>query len=131
MDINASTLASFVFIDNINDVRIDLTLPTLKTSYDLFCFFLNLVMQGILFYCGNGIEVDDIPIETIQKIIDKLKNMSVLLHVTIQPKVGDQTCVSIMSKDKVYTISDYALFIHSKDKTYTLTFSFLFNHIKN
>ena len=126
MEVSAEKLARFVFVDNVNDIDIQLNLVGIDTSYDLFCFCVSLVMQGVNIFCGNNVEVDDIPLETINQIGRKMKNARIQMNVSVEPKKINVTNVCIMSKETVRTMSDYALFIHSKEVTYMINFTFIF-----
>jgi hypothetical protein len=118
--------AELIFLKNINDNKVEVTLPSLECAYDLFCFCLNMTILGLRLIKGEDkVTVDSIDADTINLIGRKLKNVGIELSVLIQPCPPELLNVHIYKKEGEHMgndIRDFAFIIHSGGLEYVISF---------
>jgi hypothetical protein len=98
MDIN--DFAEFVFIKNVNDALVELSLGGVENNLDLFCFFVDLVCKGLvlLFGKGNKVEIDSVSMEDFKKVQHKMHLLGIDVILDVKPNENN-TPVSMNVKD--------------------------------
>lgn len=88
MEVHVDNLAEFLFLKNVNDLYIDMSFQgeEIKTTKDLFYFFLDLFCKGLVLTFGDGTNMVDISClgaEQFAVINKKMQNagIEVKLHV--------------------------------------------------
>lgn len=86
VELHIDDLAEFVFVKNVNDAIISLTLDGLENNKDLFYFCLDLFCKGLvrLFGNNNTVSVEDITHDQFTGIQKKLKNAGILVELSIR-----------------------------------------------
>jgi hypothetical protein len=101
-----------VFVSNKDDAKIQFSLGdnhNLKTAHDLFFFFVDLLIKGIVLLFAQGDEgsrsvvIGDLSAENIELLKRKFANIGVVLTVEAVPNEGDPPKARIM-----YELSDQA-----------------------
>jgi hypothetical protein len=97
---NINDFAEFVFIKNVNDALVELSLGGVENNLDLFCFFVDLVCKGLvlLFGKGNKVEIDSVSMEDFKKVQHKMHLLGVDVILDVKPNENN-TPVSMNVKD--------------------------------
>ena len=82
--------------------------------------------------CGNGVQIENIPVSAILQVQQKLRNIGIALKLTFHTpdRPNEVSTIELRMKPKVNTIEDMALFLHCQIATYVLTFSFIRKQLK-
>ena len=122
LNIDPKNIAAFLF-ENTSDKIIQLTLGGIETTYELFCFCTTLLIQGIVLYCGNNVDIDTITEEVIEKAILKMANAGIRVRIASYKKAeGQASAIMLASRKIITTVNDYILLIHSQGTTYEVNF---------
>jgi len=120
-------VAELIFIKNMDDNKIEVTLPNLEGAFDLFCFCLNMTILGLRLIKGEDkVTVESIDADTINLVGRKLKNVGIELSVLVQPCPPDLLNVHIYKKEGQHAgndIRDFAFIIHSGGFEYVISFT--------
>lgn len=140
VDMDVNDLVTFVFIKNVNDATLNLSLDGIEDTYDFFCFCVDLLCKGlVLLYGSNGsVEIDNLGIEKFGYITKKLNNAGI--HVSLDLLDTDDLeyfnteckVVSFVRPDesKKDDLEAYAMYIRGKSKIYKVKFR-LYHNQKN
>ena len=84
---NINDFAEFVFIKNVNDALVELSLGGVENNLDLFCFFVDLVCKGLVFLFGkdNKVELDCVTMEDFKKVQHKMHLLGVDVILDVKP----------------------------------------------
>lgn len=124
MDVNE--FAEFVFVKNVNDVLVELSLGGVEDNLDLFCFLVDLMCKGLVFLFGGSskkVELDTLSMQDFEKIRHKMSLIGVRIDLNLQPNDSNMP-VSM-------NVGDFANFPHNdplesyKFKLTTLTHLFV------
>jgi hypothetical protein len=121
--ISVDDLAKFVFLENVHDAEIELSLNGIPDAYGLFNFFISLLSQGILMLSHtNSIDIESITPEIFATVMKKMHNAHIKLNVHVRPKEAPISTVQyvVMANNKL--VSDYAMHIHAKDSMFIISF---------
>ena len=134
LDMSVNDLAEFVFIKNVNDSRLNLSLEGIEDTYDLFCFCVDLLCKGlVLLYGNNGrVEIDDMSADNLTHISKKMKNAGILLSLSIEEKNLNNTFPRMVTflkpeNDMNTKLELYSMHIQGKDKVYNVNFGLCHN----
>ena len=74
VEVHIDELASFVFLRNVNNAILDLSLGGIENNKDFFFFCLDLFCKGLVLMVGNGISVtlEDLTMDDFVKIKTKM-----------------------------------------------------------
>lgn len=101
----------FMFLDNINDAKISIQLgdSNVKTAKDLFFFFVDLLIKGIVLLFGGGeksVLIDDLSHDDIKLLVKKFANIGLALNVDITPRTKSPGEVPAPEKNIVYELCE-------------------------
>lgn len=103
----------------------------LETSYDIFNFCVCLTTYGFIKVCGNGVLVDEIPLNVIEFVKNQLKKAGIDMTITIHTPCEHGPRIELRSRDIVTSIKDIALFMHTQKYTYVITYKLIHHTHKN
>lgn len=136
-DLGIDELASFVFLGNKNDCRIDLQIcHGLETAKDLFCFFLDMLCKGLVLLFGQDgrVELPDVTAEQLQQVQTKLALMGVRCEIATEKLDYVPHIVEVLHRmhklarsPENLSLQDYAYEIVCHDTLYTVTFRLFHN----
>lgn len=103
MDLPADYVPHLIFKHNVHNRPIDLTIPDLTSSKDLFMYLVDLLCKGLVCLYGraeNGKSVlmlDDLTLEQLEVVKQKLACAGISLHIQIKPKENPHTpcCINL------------------------------------
>ena len=74
IDMQVDDFATFMFKENTNNARIELSLGGVENNKDLFCFFVDILCKGLVILYGkdNKIQIDDLTIHEFEMIKNKM-----------------------------------------------------------
>jgi hypothetical protein len=89
VDMEIDDFADFLFIKNINNAIVDLSLGNVQNTKDLFCFCIDLLCKGLIILFGDGIRVDldTITEEKFNVIKQKMFNAGILVKLDLFPNI--------------------------------------------
>ena len=136
-DLGIDELASFVFLGNKNDRRIDLQIcHGLETAKELFCFFLDMTCKGLVLLFGRDgrVELPDVTAEQLQEVQAKLELMGVRCEIVLE-KLDYVPCFlevlhrmhKLARSPEGLPLEDYAYEIVCHDMLYTVKFRLFHN----
>ena len=100
-NVNYDELIEYIFFKNSNNKRLILQTPTLKNSKDIFCFCFDLFCKGLVYCYGyetKRVEIDQLSMEQIQYVIDKLGYTGIMTIIQIETD-DDDTTSSLLEYD--------------------------------
>lgn len=85
VDMHINDLARFIFIENINDVAVAMSLNGIDDTKDLFYFCLDLFCKGLVMMFGNDnrVNVHELTYTDFEKIQKKMKNAGVIVKLAV------------------------------------------------
>jgi hypothetical protein len=85
VDMHINDLARFIFIENINDVAVAMSLNGIDDTKDLFYFCLDLFCKGLVMMFGNDnrVNVHELTYIDFEKIQKKMKNAGVIVKLEV------------------------------------------------
>jgi hypothetical protein len=129
---DVQSLVEYIYEDNRQDCNIFLVVNSIEKSEELFAFLVSLSIHGFIKMCGNGVQIENIPVSAILQVQQKLRNIGIALKLTFHTpdRPNEVSTIELRMKPKVNTIEDMALFLHCQIATYVLTFSFIRKQLK-
>ena len=139
----ADLLPKLIFVDNKNDVKVSLNAESdaLRTTLDLFQFFVDLLIKGIiLLYGENGsVNLGDLSLDNLEFLTRKLRNAGISLRFESQdhedfdqgeggqpqPGVFFETVDGKDPNDQRNKLEDYRLKLRDLKKTMTVSFALM------
>ena len=84
---NINDFADFVFIKNVNDALVELSLGGVENNLDLFCFFVDLVCKGLVLLFGkeNKVELDSVSMEDFKRVQHKMHLLGIDVILDVKP----------------------------------------------
>lgn len=132
-------LADFIFIKNVNDSIIQLSLNGVEDMKDLFYFCLDLFCKGlvILFGQDNKVEVEIITLEQFMLLRKKMANAGININLNIYEDIegeeNEEKKVAL-NLEKIeelpnnLNIEDYDFILRSCNMVYKINFGFISGH---
>jgi hypothetical protein len=112
-----SDIASYIFKQNLDNNPMVLTFPAISNLHELFSFFVSLTIQGVMYMCGDPINIDEIKTTQLEFIQLKMENAGIKVNITTLPPMVDTPKIETRSKTPVHSIADIALFVHTSKST--------------
>jgi hypothetical protein len=137
MTIEIEALAKIMFIDNINDAQIELSLGGIESNKDLFYFCLDLFCKGLvlLFGSNNRVELDKLSIEQFEVVRKKMGNAGVDVKLKLYQDIREEeekervsvNISNIENLDDNLDIKEYAFVVHTPSLVYNINFELFHN----
>jgi hypothetical protein len=137
MTIEIEALAKIMFIDNINDAQIELSLGGIENNKDLFYFCLDLFCKGLvlLFGSNNRVELDKLSIEQFEVVRKKMGNAGVDVKLKLYQDIREEeekervsvNISNIENLDDNLDIKEYAFVVHTPSLVYNINFELFHN----
>ena len=85
VDMEVDDFAKFVFLRNVNDAVIELSLGGVESNKDLFCFLVDLLCKGLVLVFGsnNRVELESMNLCDFELIERKLACAGIKVHLTV------------------------------------------------
>ena len=118
-------VVDLVFVDNVNDARIDLVVPTLRDATDLFTYLVDLLMKGLVRMYGGPdrrLDVEGLGVREFEAACRKLANAGVECRVAASVTDADARPGVWFAGGPGPRVEDHALVIWTSRTTYTLRF---------
>jgi hypothetical protein len=132
MNVKCDYLPILLFKHNINNAKIDITIPELRNAKELFLFLLDLLCKGLVYMFGaiehgkSSVLLDDITMEQLEFAKQKMKCGGVLLNVKTIPNQTNLPCATNMGKlleqSDDSPLSSYSLDIVTKSFIFIVSF---------
>ena len=132
MTIEIDALSKIMFIDNVNDAQIELSLGGIESNKDLFYFCLDLFCKGLvlLFGSNNRVELDKLSIEQFEIVRKKMGNAGVDVKLKLYQDIRDdeekeKVSVNISNLESLgdnLDLKEYAFVIHTPSLVYNVNF---------
>lgn len=95
MDVHVDNLAEFLFVKNVHNLCVDMSFEgeEMKTSKDLFYFFLDLFCKGLVLTFGDGTNTVDVPSLTEEQfaiINKKMQNAGIEVKLVVHQTSNDE-----------------------------------------
>lgn len=102
VDMEVDELANFIFVKNVNNAIIELSLGGVENNKDLFCFFVDLLCKGLVLLFGNGnkVSVDQLTLDDFEKIKKKLACAGIRAMLECTENNGDIVGVNLYELEK-------------------------------
>ena len=139
LNMHINDLADFIFIKNVNDSIIQLSLNGVEDMKDLFYFCLDLFCKGlvILFGQDNKVEVEIITLEQFMLLRKKMANAGININLNIYEDIegeeNEEKKVAL-NLEKIeelpnnLNIEDYDFILRSCNMVYKINFGFISGH---
>lgn len=133
VDMHVNDLAEFLFLKNVNNVKIELTLGGIESNKDLFCFCLDLFCKGIVLLFsedGTRVHVEDMTYEQFEKVKVKLACAGVDASLEVKERASDVIFTNLMEIDMDVDnkpVDEYEFRLQNLTHIYKLSFSFKHN----
>lgn len=129
VDMEVDDLAKFMFLENINNAVIELSLGGVESNKDLFCFLVDLLCKGLVLSYGfdNRVEIDNLTFQDFQKIQQKIGCAGIQVHLEVKENTeGDIAGVNMYEIDRIddnAPLYDFTLKLTSVNNIYHIKFS--------
>lgn len=138
VEMHVNDLAEFIFLKNVNDSIVYLTLNGLEDTKDLFFFCLDLFCKGLVLLYGNAenkVNLDDITMDMFNTIRKKLRNAKIDIILDIYQDIasGDEDNASASSLNlqhieelpNALPLREYDFILRSKKQVFSIKFDML------
>ena len=129
MTIEIEALSNIMFIDNVNDAKIELSLGGIESNKDFFYFCLDLFCKGLvlLFGSNNRVELENLTIEQFELVRKKMSNAGIDVKLELYQDLRDDETVSVNISNienlgDNLDLKEYAFVIHTPSLVYNITF---------
>ena len=134
VDVSINDLAHFLFIGNTNDAIVEMSMPGIESTKDMFYFCLDLFCKGLVLLYGRGenhINIGDITADEFTVIQRKLHNAGINAKLCVVENINEETpCVDMTSIGMMpdnLDIGNYIFTVRTVTHVYTLTFALFHN----
>lgn len=129
VDVHIDQLAQFVFLQNENDIIVELSLTNVETKKDLFFFCLDLFCKGLVLKFGNGgtqVDLATLQMDDFVYIQKKLRNAGIVVHLDLQQcEEKQQPSINmdeVANMPEGLDINQYCFKVQSEYITYKVSF---------
>lgn len=133
VEMHINDLAEFMYLKNINDAKVEMSLGGIEDTKDLFFFCLDLFCKGLVLLFGTAerkVSIQDISLDQFQVIKKKLGNagIAVTLEVFEDIDMGDEAQVpgfniqEIESNPPLPHLKDYNFRVRFSNTVYQIVF---------
>lgn len=134
VEMHIDGFAEFVFIQNVNDAIIDLNIPEIEGSKDLFFFCVDLLCKGLVLLYGNAerkVLLENLKKEDFIAVKNKMENAGIKVQLDIQEESEEHYGtnlhdVSTNMPDDM-DLPNYPFIIYQNKSSYRVTFSIFHN----
>lgn len=117
-----------IFVDNVNDAKLELSLDGIETTRDLFYFIVDMAFKGLVRLFGDAnrrICIDSITRDQFGQVVRKLRNAGIVCDLLIEPNDGLRApgidalnqCIEASAP-----LSEYSLHMFTSSYLYTIRF---------
>jgi hypothetical protein len=135
VEMKIDDLAKFVYIENVNNARIDLNIHGLQDVKDLFCFCIDMMCKGLVHICSKttkavSIDLDSITNEQFSNVANKLSCTGIIVKLVVESN-DTGMAPSVTMGDEFNDVSpplllkDYSFFITTIKNMYIINFDIL------
>jgi len=114
-----------ILLQNQNNNMIDVTFDFLTSAFDMFNFFIHLLIKSLILLSGqDSIDVDNISLKIVDTIKERFRytGINILIQISEKiPVIGPR--VFIQQKGGDNKLENFSLKINSASNTYTISFS--------
>ncbi len=126
IEMNVNYLAKFIFLENTKNTKITLQSDEFHNAKDMFFFILDLYFKGMVLLYGknNSVILNELSLEQIEYIKDKLKNAHIKLnfdyyhYTTIED--GNLSILDKYRKSNMTTLNSYADNLNIKEYVFKI-----------
>lgn len=134
VDMHINDLAEFMFLRNMNDAKLGLTLGGIEDNKDLFYFCLDLFCKGLVMLFGQGVNkvnVDDITMDQFVLLHKKMLNAGIQVFLDVHEDLPDDSeatshpCLNladIQEQPSHMPLSDYKFILRALNMVYQVSF---------
>ena len=129
VDMEVDDFAQFVFLRNVNDAAIELSLGGVENNKDLFCFMVDLLCKGLVLMFGsdNRVEVESLTLDDFGRLKKKLACAGINVHLSVtQNSESDIIGINMHELNDIpdeSPLSDFTLKLTSITFIYHIKFS--------
>jgi hypothetical protein len=115
---------SLILFENSKNNTIDVTFDFLSSAYDMFNFFIHLLIKSLIVLSGKEtLDVDNIPIEIINIVKERFQYTGIQIIIEIKeklPMVGPRVYIKVNGVES--KLESYSLMVNSAVHTYAISF---------
>lgn len=135
VEIEVDELAKILFIDNVNDSNIYLSLGGIENNKDLFYFCLDIFCKGlvIMFGSSNRIDLESLTLEQFDEVKRKISNAGINVKLKVYEDIKDESetpVVNILHLENLSNnlpLHEYTFVIRTTQFTYEVGFELFHN----
>lgn len=133
VDMHINDLVELVFLKNVNNTKIELTLGGVENNKDLFCFCLDLFCKGLVLLFsedGKRVFVEDMTHEQFELVRQKLACAGIKPYLDVSENMSDVIFTNVKDIDceeDNKPIDQYEFRLQNLTHLYKLKFSFEHN----
>ena len=130
--------ADFMFVKNINNAIIDLTLPTVDNNKDMFFFLVDLICKGLILLYGinNKVDLDSLKIDDFVYIQKKLNLAGINVDLNIEEHNGNNATAHKLNLQDIednyednLDLKEYVFIINNVTHIYKIRFNLFHNSL--
>ena len=130
MDMHVDYFAEFMFLKNINNAIIELTLPEIENNKDMFFFLVDVICKGLVLLFGrdNKVELGDITLDNFRVVQQKMELAGIRVHLDVSPHDMDIPIAKLNLQEIEETkpdnlkLSEYVFTIINTNMIYNMSF---------
>jgi hypothetical protein len=128
VDVDINQLAHFVFVRNVDDAVVEVSLEGLSTSKDLFYFCLDLFCKGLVLMFGDAndqVNLASLSLEDFQKLQKRMLLAGIKVHLNVEETNSSQPKVDIGEIELMpenLNISEYVFKVQMPSMMYKVSF---------
>lgn len=134
VDVSVNDLVEFLFIANVNDAKIEMSMDGIENNKDMFMFCLDVFCKGLVILHGKGnksVELDKVSMEDFNVVRKKMMNAGI--DVQLEIDASKKSEVSSLNFDIISSLPDnldvdkYHFEVCSPTGTYVIRFKLFHN----
>jgi hypothetical protein len=129
VDMDVSDFAEFMFVRNVNNSIIELSLGGVENNKDLFCFLVDLLCKGLVLMFGqnNRLEIENLTLEDFLALKRKMGLAGIQVNLDITPNTENTPCSVNIYDIEQYPddalLQDYKFIVTSPGSIYQIGFN--------